>query len=104
VILFAGRVADPPAPCHERSGPALEAFFFRTHDGLEADLVIASGGSLEAIEIKLTSVPSEQDLARIGRVADLLGARRATLLTRASRPACSARRWSVNLDAHLERC
>ncbi|MBI4735342.1 MAG: ATP-binding protein, partial [candidate division NC10 bacterium] len=85
-------------------GDDLDAFFFRTHDGHEADLVLASGKSLEVVEIKMTSVPTEGDLARVTGVADLLGADRMTLISRTSRPAFSRRRWSSNLETYLARC
>lgn len=83
-------------------GDFFDAFFFRTHDGIEADLVLVRGDDIEAIEIKLTSAPSDQDVARITRVAELIGAKRATLISRTRRPARSAKRWSVDLATYLD--
>ncbi len=82
-------------------GDPVQAFYFRTHDGIEADLLLARGDDLEVIEIKLTSAPSDQDMARITRVADLLGAHRATLISRTRQPLRSAKRWSVDLATYL---
>lgn len=85
-------------------GEDVEAFFFRTHDGLEGDLVLSVGAALEVIEIKLTSVPSDQDMARVAKVADLLGATRATLISQTAQPILSKKRWSVDLRTYLSRC
>jgi predicted AAA+ superfamily ATPase len=41
---------------------SVDPYFFRTSDGWEADLVLDNGKSLSAIEIKLTSQPSERTL------------------------------------------
>lgn len=82
-------------------GDAFDAFFFRSHDGHEVDLVLTSGRDLEAIEIKLTSDPSSDDLDRLDRVGALIGATRTVLLTRTKKPARSTSRWSVDLTTYL---
>jgi len=53
-------------------GEGCDAYFFRSHDGYEADLVIESGRTREVIEIKLTSGPALEDLARLAQVGDLI--------------------------------
>jgi predicted AAA+ superfamily ATPase len=61
-------------------GHAVEPHWFRTADGMEIDLVFELGGHLWAVETKLTSAPSDEDLARLDRAADLIGADRRILV------------------------
>jgi predicted AAA+ superfamily ATPase len=82
-------------------GEKVQPFFFRTHDGLEVDLVLASGGALELVEIKLTTAPSPDDAARLRQVGELLGARRTVLLTRTRDPLRTKDHWSVDLPTYL---
>ena len=84
-------------------GESVSAFYFRTHDGLECDLVLESGRELELIEIKLTATPAPEDFARLAQVAELLKATRQVLLSRTRKPEAGPRRWSMNLAAYLER-
>ncbi|MDZ4693861.1 MAG: DUF4143 domain-containing protein [Deltaproteobacteria bacterium] len=53
-----------------------QPFFFRSHHGLEVDLVIEKGDALELIEIKLTTAPSPEDFSALTKVAQLLGEHR----------------------------
>jgi len=55
-------------------GHAVQPHWFRTADGQEIDLVFELGGRVWAVETKLTSAPSDEDLARLDRAADLAGA------------------------------
>lgn len=80
----------------ERDLPA-EAFFFRTHDQMEVDLVLAVGGELWAVEIKLTSAPGPEDMRRLHGAADLIGARRRILVSRTRRTVAGDRAISCNL-------
>jgi predicted AAA+ superfamily ATPase len=84
-------------------GRAAEACYLRTSDGIEADLVLELGRERWAIEIKLTSSPGPDDLARLTRAADLIHATRRILLTRTSRPAESRGVLSTNLADLLRR-
>jgi predicted AAA+ superfamily ATPase len=59
-----------------------EPYFFRTSDQHEIDLVLDLGGRLCALEIKLTSSPGVEDLRRLRRTADLIGAERCVLVSR----------------------
>ncbi|MBK6999852.1 MAG: hypothetical protein IPH35_07760 [Rhodoferax sp.] len=45
----------------------------RSHDGLEVDLLIAIGGKLQAVEIKLTASPGVGHLAPLTRLLNTLG-------------------------------
>lgn len=85
-------------------GEQFSPYFFRTHDGLEVDLVIEKGGSLELIEIKLTTAPSPDDFASLTKAAGLLGATRTVLISRTLEPQMSGSRWSVDLNSYLQHC
>jgi predicted AAA+ superfamily ATPase len=82
-------------------GDTSDAFFFRSHDGHEADLVLESGRHREAIEIKLTSGPAPEDLARLARVAALIGATRHTLICRVRQSVFAPGRIVANLPDYL---
>jgi len=59
-------------------------YFFRTSDGWEIDLLLDMGSERWAVEIKLTSQPRRDDLARLNKAADAVGAGRRILLTQAA--------------------
>lgn len=61
-----------------------EAFFFRTADGYELDLVLILRGRIWAFEIKLSSSPGKRDLDRLKKAADMIGAHKRVLISRAS--------------------
>ena len=84
-------------------GLNFSAYYFRTSDQYELDLVIDAGTELWAIEIKLTSSPSPADLAQLNKVADMIGAARRFLVTRTSKPAGDAYRASCNLPFLIEK-
>lgn len=57
-------------------------YFLRTSDQYEIDLVLDFGGELWAIEVKLTSSPTLDELARLNRTADLINAKRRFFVSR----------------------
>jgi len=57
-------------------------YFFRTADGHELDLVLDWGAERWAIEIKLTSNPSPEMIARLHKAADMIAATRRILVCR----------------------
>ncbi len=63
-------------------GKRAQAFFFRTSDGYELDLVLDWGKERWAIEIKLTSNPSTEMIDRLNKTADMIGAERRFLICR----------------------
>jgi predicted AAA+ superfamily ATPase len=67
-------------------GKRAQAFFFRTSDGYELDLVLDWGDKRWAVEIKLTSNPSPDMIARLNTTADMIGASRRILVCRCARP------------------
>lgn len=52
-------------------GRVCDAYYFRTSDQHEVDLVLELGGELWAVEVKLTTSPGPEDLRRLDKVADL---------------------------------
>ena len=85
-------------------GESFEAFFFRTHDGHEVDLVLDFGRQREAIEIKLTSGPTPEDLERLGEVAVMVKATRQVLLCRVDESVTTGSRWVCGLQDYLAAC
>ncbi len=55
------------------------------------------GGSLWAVEVKLTATPDLEDLVRLDRTADLIKADRRILVSRVPRSDAGGRRVSCNL-------
>lgn len=77
-------------------------YYFRTGDGREIDLVFALGGRLHALEVKLTSSPGQDDLARLRTTADLIGADVRMLVTRTTKTVASEKEVSGDLRGCLE--
>jgi len=98
-----GWVIEQVLASRRARGESVEPFFFRTQDGLEADLLLESGGQREVIEIKLTTSPAPEDFARLQKVATLTKAARQVLISRTRRPVFSDERWSVNLMTYLRK-
>lgn len=63
-------------------GKTAQAYFLRTSDQYEIDLVLDFGRSIWAIETKLTASPSLGDIRRLNRVADLINADQRVLVCR----------------------
>lgn len=82
-------------------GESGDAYFFRSHDGFEADLVIESGRGREVIEIKLTSGPAPEDLARLAQIGEMIEASQLVLLCRVRDSVTSGRQWVANLPDYL---
>jgi len=92
-----GFVIEQAISCLTQRGVDPDPHFFRTSDGREIDLILTVGRERWAIEVKLTSAPSEKDLAQLDSVADLVGAERRILVSRIERIADGGRRVSANL-------
>lgn len=67
------------------AGRPTQAFFFRTSDGYELDLVLDWGARRWAVEVKLTSNPSPDMIARLNQTADMIDAARRILVCRTAR-------------------
>ncbi len=79
------------------TGAPFEAFYFRTSDEYELDLVLESGRDLTAIEIKLTASPGPGDMARLDKTAAMIGASRRFLVSNTPRTSGDETRASCNL-------
>lgn len=77
--------------------------FFQTSDGYELDLVLRHQGLLWAIEVKLTSQPSEGDLRRLTKTADMINADRRVLLSRTRNMVEQSGSLSCDLPTFLPR-
>ena len=85
-------------------GEEFDTCFFRSHDGHEADLVLDHGREREVIEIKLTSGPTPDDLSRLGKVAEMVKAKRQVLLCRVKESVTRGDRWVTRLEGYLAAC
>jgi hypothetical protein len=83
-------------------GRSFDAFYFRTSDQQEIDLVLDFGRELWAVEVKLSSSPGPDDMGRLDKAADMIGAKRRFLVSQTSRSSGDERRVSCNLPAFLE--
>lgn len=85
------------------SGKSVEAFFLRTSDQYEIDLVLDFGRTLWAIEAKLTASPSVGDMKRLNKAADFIHADKRILVSRTPRHVESGNTISTNLPALLKK-
>lgn len=84
------------------TGQAHNAYYLRTSDHKEINLVLEYRGELWALEIKLTSAPDLNDLKRLADTARLIGADRVIMISRTRDPLPGARAASLNLAALLD--
>ncbi|MCI0457929.1 MAG: ATP-binding protein [Gemmataceae bacterium] len=98
-----GFVIDQAIATLSARGRRAEAYYFRTSDQHELDLVLDFGTERWAVEIKLTASPGPADLERLDKTADMIDASRRFLISRTSRPAGDGRRASLDLDSFLKR-
>lgn len=84
-------------------GRPFEAFYFRTSDQHEIDLVLEMGNELWALEVKLTASPGRLDMDRLEKAADMIGASRRILVSKTGRTTGGAERVSCNLGWLLKR-
>jgi hypothetical protein len=68
------------------TGARVQPHWFRTSDGYELDLVLDWGNERWALEIKLSSNPSNSDVERLRKSAGMIDASRCILLCRIARP------------------
>jgi len=78
-------------------------FWFRTNDQKEADLVLEFNGRRWVLEIKLTTLPKQDDLKKAQEVARLVKAEKAILVSRTSEMSWGDASGSVNLDGLLQK-
>ncbi len=83
-------------------GRNFNAYYFRTSDGHELDLVLDFGKELCAVEVKLSSSPGPDDMRRLNKTADMINATRRFLVSQTGRPSGNERRASCNLPLFLK--
>ncbi len=83
-------------------GHNFSAYYFRTADQYELDLVLDFGKEIWAVEIKLTSSPSTEDIARLNKTADIIKASRRFLISQTKKPAGTERCLSCDMPTFLE--
>jgi predicted AAA+ superfamily ATPase len=84
-------------------GCIFDAYYFRTSDQHEVDLVLDRGRELWAVEIKLTASPGSADMARLDKAAGLIGASRRFLVSQTRRSTGDEKRASCSLPGFIER-
>lgn len=82
-------------------GRSFDAFFLRTKDGQELDLVLDLEGTRWAVEIKLTARPSPADFDSLDRRAELIGAANRVLVSRFAGVHGQRGRWLADLPGFL---
>jgi uncharacterized protein len=97
-----GFVIEQVVSALAQSGRSVDPYFMRTSDGYEIDLVLDFGAHVWAVEIKLSSRPSEQDMQRLDKAADLIDADKRVLVSRTAEAITNGRRVSCNLPWFLE--
>jgi hypothetical protein len=83
-------------------GKKFGACHFRTSDQHELDLVLDFGNELWAFEVKLTSAPAPEDMARLEKTASMINARRCFMVSHTSRPSGDDHCNSLNLSTRLD--
>lgn len=71
--LFEGWVLSEAFKVHALQGRRADVFFWRSHDGLEVDLVLRLAGRLVPVEIKLTATPTVHHVDPLNRFRALAG-------------------------------
>lgn len=97
-----GFVIEEIFKTRQAHGSSFDAFFFRSHDGWEVDLVIDDVQGREAIEIKLTSAPSQETVQRLEKVAEMIGANRKTIICRIAEPITTNDLQVTDLQTYLK--
>lgn len=84
-------------------GRNFEAYYFRTSDQYELDLVLDLGTERWAVEVKLSASPAPADMGRLDKAAAMIGASRRFLVSQVSRSTGDEERASCNLAGLIER-
>jgi hypothetical protein len=72
--LFEGMVISEAVKVFTVTGKRPDLFFWRSHDGLEVDLIMQTGTRFLPVEIKLTATPTLKHLEPLNRFRQLAGA------------------------------
>lgn len=85
------------------SGRLFEAYFFRTSDDHEIDLLLMLGGKRLALEFKLTTSPSETDFKKLEHAGKLAGAEETWLISRTATVSGGRGKLSTHLPNAIDR-
>jgi predicted AAA+ superfamily ATPase len=87
--LFEGFILSETLKIFAASGKNVDCFFWRSHDGLEVDLVLQLKGRLVPVEIKLTATPTMKHLEPLIQFKSLArqeGSSEGVLICRVEKP------------------
>jgi predicted AAA+ superfamily ATPase len=87
--LFEGFIVSETLKIAAAAGKGADCFFWRSHDGLEVDLVLQMEGKLLPIEIKLTATPTLKHLEPLNQfkgLAEPEGSPEGILICRVEKP------------------
>jgi uncharacterized protein len=96
-LSWEGFVIEQVLGSLQQAGRHCEAFFLRTSDQQEIDLILDFGRSLWAIEVKLTTAPDSGDFARLNKTADLVKADKRILVSQTTENIARAGQISCSL-------
>ncbi len=71
--LFEGVIVSEAVKAYLNSGKSPDIFYWRSHDGLEIDLILQVKGKLMPVEIKLTSTPTTGHVNTLERFKKIVG-------------------------------
>ena len=100
-MSWEGWVIEQILTCLNVNGFNHEAFFLRTGDGYELDLVLKIRGEIWALEIKLSTTPSNADLERLKKTGKLIKADKQFLISRTNQEIFGEKTISTNLRGFL---
>jgi predicted AAA+ superfamily ATPase len=98
-----GWIVEQILVAFQLAGTSVAPAWFRTNDGLEADLVLEFGPERWVIEIKLTTSPSAGDFTALRKVAKEIHATHSFLVSRTTKIISGKTESSVNLAALLKK-
>lgn len=84
-----------------QKGVMFTYYYFRSHDGIEIDLLLEAGAKLIAIEIKLSSDPQLDDIRHLNRYAEIIEATHQVLICRTNNAIEAANKCYSNLEHAL---
>ena len=71
--IFEGLIVSEVVKIFAMKGMRPDIYFWRSHDGLEVDLIVRIGRKLHPIEIKLTATPNLKHIEPLNRFKSLAG-------------------------------
>jgi predicted AAA+ superfamily ATPase len=99
---YEGFVIEQAIGALTAAGRNFDAYYFRTNDRYELDMVLCFGKEICAVEIKLTASPGTADMARLDKTADMIKASRRFLVSKTNKTTGTGTRISCSLPALIE--